>query len=154
MALYHRVNIIGQTSHPGQWALHYTRISGIKSNRTGTARSLMRILLWERRGRGGWSEWGVSRGGWSEWGVSRVGRGDRDSVLCDYVYVSTYRVGVPLCCMQARVVVDDEWRCVTSRGPGTAIEFALKLVELVQGPEAALAVAAPMVLPLRTVALL
>lgn len=54
----------------------------------------------------------------------------------------------------ARVVVDDEWRCVTSRGPGTAIEFALKLIEVVQGPDAAAAVAAPMVLPPRTVALL
>jgi 4-methyl-5(b-hydroxyethyl)-thiazole monophosphate biosynthesis len=52
----------------------------------------------------------------------------------------------------ARVVVDDEWRCVTSRGPGTAIEFALKLVEIVQGPDAAKAVAGPMVLDPRTVA--
>eukprot|EP00967_Tisochrysis_lutea_P086293 scaffold121525_cov34-Tisochrysis_lutea.AAC.2 len=56
--------------------------------------------------------------------------------------------------IDARVVVDDEWRCVTSRGPGTAIEFALKLVEVVQGPDAAAEVAAPMVLPPRTIAML
>mmetsp|Transcript_16978 Transcript_16978/g.36895 ORF Transcript_16978/g.36895 Transcript_16978/m.36895 type:complete len:115 (+) Transcript_16978:431-775(+) len=31
----------------------------------------------------------------------------------------------------ARVVVDESARCVTSQGAGTAIEFALKLVELV-----------------------
>jgi 4-methyl-5(b-hydroxyethyl)-thiazole monophosphate biosynthesis len=31
-----------------------------------------------------------------------------------------------------RVVVDDH--CVTSQGPGTALEFALKLVELLVGP--------------------
>jgi len=30
--------------------------------------------------------------------------------------------------VESRVVVD--WNCITSRGPGTALEFALKLVEL------------------------
>ena len=44
-----------------------------------------------------------------------------------------------------RVVVDAARKCVTSRGPGTAIEFALKLVEVVEGSEAAEKVAAPMV---------
>lgn len=44
---------------------------------------------------------------------------------------------------EARVVVDD--RCVTSRGPGTALEFALELVALLFGREHADAVAAPMV---------
>jgi 4-methyl-5(b-hydroxyethyl)-thiazole monophosphate biosynthesis len=33
----------------------------------------------------------------------------------------------------SRVVVDDN--CVTSRGPGTALEFSLKLVELLYGEE-------------------
>ena len=44
-----------------------------------------------------------------------------------------------------RVVVDGA--CVTSRGPGTAIEFALKLVALLCGEDKAREVAAPMVLP-------
>lgn len=44
-----------------------------------------------------------------------------------------------------RVVVDG--RCVTSRGPGTAVEFALKLVALLCGDAKAQEVAAPMVLP-------
>jgi 4-methyl-5(b-hydroxyethyl)-thiazole monophosphate biosynthesis len=44
-----------------------------------------------------------------------------------------------------RVIVDG--RCVTSRGPGTAIEFALELVAQLFGPEKAKEVAAPMVLP-------
>ena len=39
----------------------------------------------------------------------------------------------------ARVVVDGP--CVTSRGPGTAVEFALKLVELLYGAEKARQVA-------------
>jgi protein deglycase len=42
-----------------------------------------------------------------------------------------------------RVVVDG--KCVTSRGPGTAIEFALKLVEILFGKEKADAIAKPMV---------
>ncbi len=41
-----------------------------------------------------------------------------------------------------RVVVDG--MCVTSRGPGTAIEFALKLVELLFNDEQAQKVAGPM----------
>ncbi len=44
----------------------------------------------------------------------------------------------------SRVVVDGG--CITSRGPGTALEFALKLVELLYGEEKAKEVAAPMVL--------
>ena len=44
-----------------------------------------------------------------------------------------------------RVVVDQN--LVTSRGPGTAIEFALKLVELLYGPEKADEVAEPMLVP-------
>jgi 4-methyl-5(b-hydroxyethyl)-thiazole monophosphate biosynthesis len=44
--------------------------------------------------------------------------------------------------IDSRVVVDG--RLVTSRGPGTAIEFALKLVELLYGSEKAAAVAGPM----------
>lgn len=43
----------------------------------------------------------------------------------------------------APVVVDD--RVVTSQGPGTAFAFALAVVSLVDGPEAAKAVAGPMV---------
>jgi 4-methyl-5(b-hydroxyethyl)-thiazole monophosphate biosynthesis len=44
--------------------------------------------------------------------------------------------------VDSRVVVDGN--CVTSRGPGTAIEFALKLVELLYGRKKAAEVAAPM----------
>ena len=44
-----------------------------------------------------------------------------------------------------RVVVDGH--CVTSRGPGTALEFALQLVALLCGEDKANEVAAPMVLP-------
>ena len=43
-----------------------------------------------------------------------------------------------------RVAVDG--RCITSRGPGTALEFALKLVELLFGVEKAAAVAEPMLI--------
>jgi putative intracellular protease/amidase len=45
--------------------------------------------------------------------------------------------------VDARVVVDGT--CVTSRGPGTALEFALKLVELLYGEDKAREVAEPMV---------
>jgi len=45
--------------------------------------------------------------------------------------------------VDSRVVVDGA--CVTSRGPGTALEFALKLVELLYGREKAAEVARPMV---------
>ncbi|HEY5718069.1 MAG TPA: DJ-1 family glyoxalase III [Motiliproteus sp.] len=44
---------------------------------------------------------------------------------------------------EARVVVDG--RCITSRGPGTALEFALALVSELLGAEVAAQVAAPMV---------
>jgi len=44
--------------------------------------------------------------------------------------------------IELRVVVDGN--CVTSRGPGTAIEFALKLVELLYGKETAAEVANPL----------
>ena len=47
--------------------------------------------------------------------------------------------------IESRVVVDGN--CVTSRGPGTALEFALKLVELLYGEEKAKEVGEPMVLP-------
>ena len=46
--------------------------------------------------------------------------------------------------VESRVVVDGN--CVTSRGPGTALEFALKLVELLYGDEKASEVAEPMVI--------
>lgn len=46
---------------------------------------------------------------------------------------------------EERVVVDAN--CVTSRGPGTAMEFALKIIELLLGAEAAASVAKPMVPP-------
>jgi len=42
----------------------------------------------------------------------------------------------------ARVVVDGN--CITSQGPGTALEFALELVSRLFGPERAEAVAGPM----------
>ena len=42
-----------------------------------------------------------------------------------------------------RVAVDGN--CITSQGPGTAIEFSLKLVESLFGPEKAKEVAGPMV---------
>ena len=45
--------------------------------------------------------------------------------------------------VDSRVVVDGT--CVTSRGPGTACEFALKLVELLYGGDKAANVARPMV---------
>ncbi|MCP3952370.1 MAG: DJ-1 family protein [Desulfobacterales bacterium] len=47
--------------------------------------------------------------------------------------------------IENRVVVDGN--CITSRGPGTALEFALKLVEMLYGPEKARKVGEPMVLP-------
>ncbi len=43
----------------------------------------------------------------------------------------------------SRVVVDGN--CITSQGPGTAVEFAVKLVEQLYGKEKAQAVAGPMV---------
>jgi 4-methyl-5(b-hydroxyethyl)-thiazole monophosphate biosynthesis len=46
--------------------------------------------------------------------------------------------------VESRVVVDGN--CVTSRGPGTALEFALKLVELLYDEEKAKEVADPMVI--------
>ena len=46
--------------------------------------------------------------------------------------------------VESRVVVDGN--CVTSRGPGTALEFALKLVELLYGEEKAQEVAGPLVM--------
>jgi 4-methyl-5(b-hydroxyethyl)-thiazole monophosphate biosynthesis len=47
--------------------------------------------------------------------------------------------------MSSRVVVDGN--LVTSRGPGTALEFALKLVELLFGRPKAEEVARPMIVP-------
>jgi 4-methyl-5(b-hydroxyethyl)-thiazole monophosphate biosynthesis len=47
--------------------------------------------------------------------------------------------------VEQRVVVDGG--LVTSRGPGTAFEFALELVSQLFGPEKAREVAAPMVMP-------
>lgn len=46
--------------------------------------------------------------------------------------------------VEKRVVVDAEQKLITSRGPGTAIEWALQCVACVAGRDAALAVAAPM----------
>ena len=46
---------------------------------------------------------------------------------------------------ESRVVVDGS--CATSRGPGTALEFALRLVALLFGEDKAREVAAPMVVP-------
>ena len=45
--------------------------------------------------------------------------------------------------LESRVVIDGN--CVTSRGPGTAIEFALKCVEILYGKEKAEAIAVSMV---------
>jgi 4-methyl-5(b-hydroxyethyl)-thiazole monophosphate biosynthesis len=44
--------------------------------------------------------------------------------------------------VESRVVLDGN--CITSRGPGTALEFALKLVELLFGKQKAEEVARPM----------
>jgi protein deglycase len=44
--------------------------------------------------------------------------------------------------IESPVVVDKN--CITSRGPGTAMEFALKLVEILYSPAKAKEVAAPM----------
>lgn len=44
--------------------------------------------------------------------------------------------------VESRVVIDGN--CITSRGPGTAIEFALKLVEILYGEEKATEVARPL----------
>ncbi len=44
--------------------------------------------------------------------------------------------------LASRVVVDKN--CVTSQGPGTALEFALKLIELLYSPAKAKEVAGPM----------
>ncbi|MDX7719581.1 DJ-1 family glyoxalase III [Aeromonas caviae] len=46
----------------------------------------------------------------------------------------------------ARVVTDEAHRLITSQGPGTAIEFALEIVRVLRGDEAAHAVAGPMIL--------
>ncbi len=51
-------------------------------------------------------------------------------------------------CLEAvdsRVVTDGN--CITSCGPGTAIEFALELVGLLYGKDTAKAVADPMLVP-------
>ncbi|KAJ2804335.1 hypothetical protein H4R20_002548 [Coemansia guatemalensis] len=56
----------------------------------------------------------------------------RDQLVDDFSY------------KEERVVVDGN--LVTSRGPGTALEFALRLVSLLSGPDKAREVAAPMVL--------
>jgi len=48
----------------------------------------------------------------------------------------------PKCVARDRVVVDGN--CVTSQGPATAIEFTLKLVELLAGPDKAKQVAQAM----------
>jgi 4-methyl-5(b-hydroxyethyl)-thiazole monophosphate biosynthesis len=47
--------------------------------------------------------------------------------------------------VESRVVVDGN--CITSRGPGTAMEFALKLVELLLGREKMKEVEEPLVMP-------
>ena len=47
--------------------------------------------------------------------------------------------------VDARVVTDDN--CITSGGPGTAIEFAIELVRLLFDAERAAAVAGPMLIP-------
>jgi 4-methyl-5(b-hydroxyethyl)-thiazole monophosphate biosynthesis len=46
--------------------------------------------------------------------------------------------------VDSRVVVEGE--CITSRGPGSALEFALKLVELLYGVDKTKDVAEPMLL--------
>lgn len=46
--------------------------------------------------------------------------------------------------VESRVVVDGN--CITSRGPGTAMAFSLKLVEMLFGKDKMEAVAAPMVI--------
>jgi protein deglycase len=48
--------------------------------------------------------------------------------------------------VDAPVVVDGH--CITSQGPGTALAFALKLVELIQGEEKARKIAESMIAPL------
>ena len=48
--------------------------------------------------------------------------------------------------MGARVIVDD--RLVTSKGPGTAMEFALALVAELYGRDKEREVAEPMVMPM------
>lgn len=47
--------------------------------------------------------------------------------------------------VEGRVVVDGN--VITSRGPGTAIEFSLAMVEMLYGTDKAREVAAPMVMP-------
>ena len=46
--------------------------------------------------------------------------------------------------VESRVVVDG--KVITSRGPGTTIEFALKIVEVLYDKEHAMKVATPMVI--------
>ena len=48
--------------------------------------------------------------------------------------------------VDAPVVVDGH--CITSQGPGTALAFALKLVELIQGEEKMRKIAESMIAPL------
>ncbi len=55
------------------------------------------------------------------------------------------KLGSALCGSGERVVVSGN--CVTSMGPGTSIEFALRIVALLLGEDKAKAVAEPMVLP-------
>jgi hypothetical protein len=44
------------------------------------------------------------------------------------------------------VVWDGEWKCLTSLGPGSALEFGLAAVSRLKGPEATAEVAKPMTL--------
>jgi protein deglycase len=48
--------------------------------------------------------------------------------------------------IDAPVVVDGH--CITSQGPGTALAFALKLVEVIQGEDKARKIAESMIAPL------
>lgn len=49
--------------------------------------------------------------------------------------------------MERRVVWDRRVNLLTSQGPGTAMDFALKMIDLLVGKEMAQEVAAQLVLP-------
>ena len=63
---------------------------------------------------------------------------------CHPAFSDALEQAVGCTALDERVVVDEAARCVTSRGPGTAIEFALELVRLVEGDDAANNVSGPM----------
>lgn len=80
--------------------------------------------------------------------VALTPHGLLDAVACATCY-PTFAARLPAAVKvppHARVVVDAQAKCITSRGPGTAIEFALQLISCLAGRDAAVEVGTPMLL--------